>query len=152
MAIEYGKAPASLGKIDINPVEQMIYLYLPVKMPYDYNVYLPERLKFCDKVLKTAMEDAYMWTPFGGEDWYVYLTAKTMHVNKNCPGNRPGWHADGFGSGGDLNYIWHDMNPTEFAVQKFRDIPDDDFKCLEALAAQVDSDCIRVYENRTLLR
>jgi hypothetical protein len=142
-----------LATIDLNPVEHMLYLYLPVKMPHDSRVYLPPQLRFCDKVLAAAMEDAYQrLLPLFFNQWYVYLTVKTMWVTPSCPGNRPGWHADGFGSGGDLNYIWHSMNPTEFAVQKFRKVSSDDLQCLEDLSYQVDHDSIVVYPNRTLLR
>lgn len=149
--MDYGKAPVSLGQVNINPVEQMLYLYLPIMMPGDKAVYLPKQLVFCDKVIAAALEDAYLML----DDFYkhyVYLTAKTMFVSPDCPGNRPGWHADGFGSGGDLNYIWHDMNPTEFAVQDFGKVSDDDFICLQQLDARVDTDNIVVYPNRTLLR
>lgn len=151
--MEYGAEPKVLGTIDLNPVEHMLYLYLPVKMPHNHRVYLPPQLRFMDKMLASSMEDAYV--ALGGRDFakcYVYVTAKTMWVTSHCPGNRPGWHADGFGSGGDLNYIWHDMNPTEFAVQKFMEVSGDDFQCLEDLSYQVDPDCIVVYPNRTLLR
>jgi hypothetical protein len=152
--MEYGAAPVNLGMIDLKPIEHMLYLYLPVCMPgpnIGNRWQVPERLAFTRPLLSAVWVDCCKSLP-DFIDHYVYLTVKTMWVTPSCPGNRPGWHADGFGSGGDLNFIWHDMNPTEFAVQKFREVSDDDFQCLQDLSYQVDPDCIVVYPNRTLLR
>ena len=44
---------------------------------------------------------------------YVYLTAKTLWVSPENPGNRPGWHSDGFMTD-DLNYVWSDRDGTLF--------------------------------------
>jgi hypothetical protein len=83
---------------------------------------------------------------------YIYVTAKTLFVTKQSPGNRPGWHADGFGSNGDLNYIWCDKNPTEFAVQDDFNISDDDKQSMVDMDQQSRSECIRTYPNQNLLR
>ena len=45
----------------------------------------------------------------------MYITVKKMYVSPSVTANRPGWHADGFGTD-DLNYIWYDSVPTLFAV------------------------------------
>lgn len=157
MSIQYGAAPTDLGHFDLDIREHLLYLYLPIKLPGDFFWYpnLPKRLHFAFDVIDAAVQDfkdsmkfEHRWR----DDIYVYLTAKTMWVEPGCPGNRPGWHADGYGSDGDLNYIWYDMNPTEFAVQSFRDIPTDDLKCLAALEDQVSPEHVVRYDTRRLLR
>jgi len=44
---------------------------------------------------------------------YVYITAKRLWVTPDSPGNRPGWHSDGFMTE-DVNYVWSDCNGTVF--------------------------------------
>jgi hypothetical protein len=152
--MRYGNPPKVLGEIPLNPVEHMLYLYLPLKMPGGFFWYpnLPKQCDFMFDLIDAAETNAKLFGGFENTDHYLYLTAKTMWVGPGCPGNRPGWHADGFGSNGDLNYIWYDMNPTEFAVQNFKDVSSDDTQCLKDLEYQVDPDCVVVYPNRTLLR
>jgi len=43
------------------------------------------------------------------------------------------------------------MNPTEFAIQTFADIPDDDIKSMEEMERQIEPDNIVVYPDNTLL-
>jgi hypothetical protein len=151
--ISYGKAPKIIGRVELSPSEHMIYLYLPVKMPDDERVYLPKRLRFCDKVLTMAMEDAAFELGYKAfEDYHVYLSVKTMIVGEGCPGNRPGWHADGFGSNGDLNYVWYDMNPTQFVVQSFDGVSEDDRQCLSDLTRQANPEYVVVYPPLLVLR
>lgn len=145
--IECGTAPTELGVFYIRYPECMFYLYLPIKMARDLNVNIPEPLlKYKDLVRSVSVEDGW------DLDDYVYLTAKTMFVTESCPGNRPGWHMDGFGSGGDRNYIWSDMNPTEFAIQDFSCIPDDDVLSMLEIERQIDVEKIVTYPDNTLLR
>jgi hypothetical protein len=146
--IPYGNAPKDLGLIELEPSEMMCYLYLPIKMAGDFRWYVPERLQYLNPVLDAIRDDYPNWLI----DQYVYLTAKTLYVEGTFSGNRPGWHADGYGSDGDLNYIWYDMNPTEFAVQDFVDIPDDDVKSMQEMERQVDPEKIANYPLRHLLR
>lgn len=148
--MHYGNPPKILGEVDLKPTEHMIYLYLPIMMPDDFRVYLPERLKFTDILIRDCLVDSM--DRFSAVPFYVYLTVKTCWVEAGAPGNRPGWHVDGYGSDGDWNYVWHSMNPTEFAVQEFKDVPDDDFGSLAAFEKQVLSRCIVTYPDRTLLR
>ena len=154
--IPYGNAPVDLGLYPLDPAEMMVYLYLPVKMSMakedavNDGVRIPDRLLFLKDLVDEAMADAAKTLDLSQH--YVYITAKTLWVEGNFSGNRPGWHADGYGSGGDLNYIWADMNPTEFAVQHFREIPDDDFKSMQAMEEQVDPDKIVTYRDCHLLR
>ena len=70
---------------------------------------LPDNLAQFRVLVATASLDAVdVWA-----DSFVYLTAKTLWVSPENPGNRPGWHSDGFLTD-DLNYIWSDANPTVF--------------------------------------
>ncbi len=147
----YGNAPRDLGHFLLRPAEMMIYLYLPVKMAGIDSIRVPQRLNYMSDVLLESLRDAS--TSLGTlTDHYVYVTAKTMWVEGTFSGNRPGWHADGYGSNGDLNYIWYNMNPTEFAEQDFHDIPDDDFQSMVEMERQIDHTRIVTYENNTLLR
>jgi hypothetical protein len=149
--MEYGNPPKVLGHIPLNTGEMMFYLYLPIKMAGEFSIRVPDRLRFTDPVLEAVIADATEALP-DFDDHYIYLTAKTLYVEQGSPGNRPGWHADGYGSNGDLSYIWHDMNPTEFAEQEFKDIPDDDFASMSEMERQINPSKIKVYPDCTLLR
>lgn len=154
--IPYGNAPIDMGEVPLDPSEMLVYLYLPVLMrwpvegQHNRGLRLPKRLEFLRPLVQAAMQDASKTLDL--DDHYVYVTAKTLWVEGSFSGNRPGWHADGYGSGGDLNYIWADMNPTQFAVQPFRDVPDDDFASMQAMEAQIDETRIVTYPDRHLLR
>jgi hypothetical protein len=106
---EYGAPPVDLGLIDISPKEMMFWLYCPVKLPGRFPVTLPENLSQFFGFFPSIYEDCRdRWW-----DSYVYITAKTLFVTADNPGNRPGWHSDGFMTD-DLNYIWSDANGTLF--------------------------------------
>lgn len=144
--MKYGNPPKELGKFDLDVGQMMFYLYLPIKMKATYSWELPTRLKIFNPLIRKVYMDM-------GDDWldsYVYMTAKTMYVDKSSPGNRPGYHVDGYGSNGDLNYLWMDMNPTQFCVQKFHDIPDDDIESMKELTRQAKT--IVTYPLKTLLK
>lgn len=151
----YGKPPWSLGRFacPMSSKEMMCYLYLPIIMKGNLNdVRLPNRLQHLDPIIQRVVSDVVFRQ--GVEDAsknYVYLTAKTLFVEQGNPGNRPGWHADGYGSDGDLNYVWYNRNPTEFAVQEFDRIPDDDTESMKEMERQIIDDCIRTYDNGVLL-
>ena len=105
----YGAPPVDLGLIDLSPVEMMFWLYCPIKLPGMMSVSAPDNLKQFSRLWVKAAEDCVdRW-----KDSYVYVTAKTLFVTPQSPGNRPGWHSDGFLTD-DLNYIWSDANPTIF--------------------------------------
>jgi len=152
--MQYGNPPEVVRSIKLDPSEMMLYLYLPIKMADNFELRIPERLKYLQEITNAVMYDAYasLGVKEIDENYYVYMTAKTLFVDAKSPGNRPGWHVDGYGSNGDLNYIWYDMNPTEFAIQDFHNIPDDDFESLEAMTAQVKDETITTYPNETLIR
>lgn len=154
--VPYGGAPIDLGHMPLKPQEMLAYLYLPVKMAQpleggdNFGVRIPKRLQFLKEMVWASIEDAEKTLDV--QKHYVYLTVKTLWVEGGFSGNRPGWHADGYGSEGDLNYIWADMNPTQFAVQPFSGIPDDDFASMQAMEAQIEPERIVVYADSHLLR
>lgn len=105
----YGNPPVDLGIIDLYPREMMFWLYCPIKLPGMMSVSAPDNLAQFKPIWDTVRTDAVAAWPHS----YVYLTAKTIHVSKENPGNRPGWHSDGFMTD-DINYIWSDCNGTLF--------------------------------------
>ncbi len=105
----YGAPPVDLGLIDIAPNEMMFWLYCPVKLPGMLSMFIPANLRQFWPILRAVRDDAeQVW-----RDSYIYITAKTLFVTADNPGNRPGWHSDGFLTD-DLNYIWSDCNGTLF--------------------------------------
>lgn len=114
----YGAAPKDLGELRLDTSEMMFWLYLPIKMPGTFLPVLPANLQQYQQIVDRCMDDVIMDNAINprGDRWtqsYVYLSVKVLHVTPDAPGNRPGWHSDGFLTG-DLNYIWADRNPTEF--------------------------------------
>lgn len=105
----YGALPVDLGLIDLSPSEMMFWLYCPIKLPGQIDVTMPPNLQQFGPVV-----DAVARNSRGGwKESYLYITAKTLFSTPENPGNRPGWHSDGFLTD-DLNYIWCDANPTVF--------------------------------------
>lgn len=153
----YGISPCPLGKIDISPKEMMFWLYCPIKMR---NV----RYEGITDLLKTTPANLHQFAPIIERamdsvisDWltsrYVYITAKTLWVTPDNPGNRKGWHADGFMTD-DLNFIWADRNPTLFWVpdEQVSFIQDHHASLAEMEnAAERDVDHHRTYGDKKLL-
>lgn len=105
----YGEAPIDLGRIDICPVEMMFWQYCPIKLPGTWDTITPPNLRQFWPVVNAALDDCKArWF-----ESYIYITAKTMWVSPENPGNRPGWHSDGFLTD-DLNYVWSDVSPTVY--------------------------------------
>lgn len=112
----YGAPPKDLGELKLDTSEMMFWLYLPIKMPGTYSEQLPKQLDPYTEVIDRVYMDVNK--TFGRQRWkdsYVYLSVKVLHVTPDAPGNRPGWHSDGFLTD-DLNYIWADRNATEFFI------------------------------------
>lgn len=106
----YGAQPVDLGLINLSPVEMMFWLYCPIKLSWSHQEEVPDNLSQFEPIINRVAEDV------GSDRWfenYVYVTAKTLWTTPENPGNRPGWHSDGFLTD-DLNYIWADANPTIF--------------------------------------
>jgi hypothetical protein len=105
----YGTLPDDLGTVDATPTEMLYWLYCPIKLPGSITLTVPPNLKQFRPIIDAVGHDC-------GErlfNSYVYITAKTLYCSSENPGNRPGWHSDGFLTD-DLNYIWYDANPTIF--------------------------------------
>ncbi|WP_051447587.1 hypothetical protein [Rhizobium leguminosarum] len=114
----YGAEPKDLGRLDLDTAEMMFWLYTPIKLPGMWMETPPQQLVKYDPLLDVVRFDVI--DTFGEKRWtdsYVYLSVKILHVTPDAPGNRPGWHSDGFMTN-DLNYIWSDRNPTEFFIAK----------------------------------
>lgn len=106
---EYGFPPVDLGRVDLAPVEMMFWLYCPVKLIGSTETVIPTNLMQFLPLLEQVKDDCRnRW-----RENYVYLTAKTLWVSPENPGNRPGWHSDGFMTD-DLNYVWSDRDGTLF--------------------------------------
>lgn len=147
----YGKEPRLLGQFDVECPEFMCYVSLPIRLHCLIHNRIPERLRFVNDLVDAA-EDAFPYDSALLLDVHTYITVKSLWVTPESPGNRPGWHVDGFGSNGDINYIWCDKNPTEFAIQRFVDIPDDDTQSMVAMTEQVRPESIVTYPVRTLIQ
>lgn len=146
----YGASPVDLGLIDLNPVEWMAWLYLPIKLANSHDESIPPNLRQFEPVINAVAEDV------GSDRWaesYVYITAKTLFVNASNPGNRPGWHSDGFMTD-DLNYIWADANPTVFweREEKISFTADHAISLHEMAHCEVDKDNHKTYPLKHLLR
>lgn len=146
--IEYGKAPESMGVFGLFWDEYVNYQYLPIKVPECGHEAMPERLAFASKLVT----DAWANEERLGNRWsHVYVTAKRGFATPGNPLNRPGWHADGFGTT-DINYVWTDRYPTMFAVQEFAGISEDHIDSIAQFTEQIDPTRIRYYADRELLR
>lgn len=126
-------APIVHARIRLDVQEMMFVQYMPVKLPFT-SIRLPDHLKCF-----APMFNFVAWT----QEDFVYLTAKRMYVSPERPFNRPGWHADGFGTN-DVNYIWCDSAPTEFCVQQF-DLSDDCDESMAQMQAQARPENICAY-------
>lgn len=145
----YGTAPVDLGLVDLSPKEMMFWMYCPIKLPGSWNITTPENLDQFNDIVQRAYEncDEQRWI-----DSYVYLTAKTLWVSKDNPGNRPGWHSDGFMTD-DLNYIWSDRNGTEFWVPpQLYCFTQDHHASLPEMELAGASGPVRTYPDKHLLR
>jgi hypothetical protein len=151
MTSPYGSPPVELDSFDLTPPEMQFTLYMPIKLRGEQEYKIPPRLQFLSDII-TEVHHTTFACNHEFRDHYVYVTCKTLYVQPGAPGNRPGWHVDGWGSGGDLNYIWYNMNPTEFAIQPFADVPDDDIESMKAFEDQVGIGPYATYPCKTLLR
>jgi hypothetical protein len=117
----YGEAPIDLGTVDLDLVEMMHWLYLPVKMAGGRGIRIPPNLGLhggSGRLLQ-LVEDLCYWGEF--DDHYVYVTARNGYATPDNPINRPGWHTDGFGTD-DVNFIWSNRWPTRWSPSDFGDV------------------------------
>lgn len=156
---EYGREPADCGNYPLPAWQEfMHYMYLPISMPGNGNeIRVPKRLEFASRVIWNAidMED-YRFGAAGKWD-YIYLTMRRGYATPGNPLNRPGWHSDGFGTN-DVNYVWTDKFPTDFAIMEFQDVSSDHGASIRQfteqieLARQLGVDPVVNYPDNQLLR
>lgn len=149
----YGNKPVNLGVYGLEPKEMMFWLYCPVKLPGSLVGLAPDNLLWLYDICYASMTDA---KEFRGVEWlksaYVYITAKTLFVTPDNPGNRPGWHSDGFMTD-DLNYVWSDKNPTLFWEPSERvEFTQDDSESLKEMQEVERCGPFKQYPDKTLLR
>jgi hypothetical protein len=128
----YGKAPDILGRIDVALPEVMYYLYLPISLRGQVGMYVPTPLRPLKPLIR-AVQNNLGTTAW--QDNYIYITVKKMFCSPSVTANRPGWHADGFGTD-DLNYVWYDSLPTEFCTGPFKITEGDHVKSLQEFEDQ----------------
>lgn len=146
----YGVAPEVIGKAALKPSEMMFWLYCPISIAGFSSYVLPDNLEQFQPILDIVRADC-------PDEWIeknVYLTAKTLWVTPENPGNRPGWHSDGFLTD-DTNYIWYDSIATVFycdgELHAFTAEHDASMKEMHALCEGSDRYYIR-YEPGYILR
>jgi hypothetical protein len=115
MAYSYGLHPLAIDQLELSAWQEfMHFLYLPVVMPGQGDeIRLPPNLEFMRPIVERVIEHEGFVSM--DDPRYVYVTARRGFATPGNPLNRPGWHADGFGSD-DINFIWSDRWPTRFAV------------------------------------
>lgn len=119
---------------DLFATEVAYCLYYPLSTPGNGLCSLDGRndLKFVQPMLDRILE----LEPERAINEYVYLTVKRMIVGPGITANRPGWHADGFGTD-ELNFIWYDGLPTLLSMRPF-DVSPDHNVSLEQFDAQAE--------------
>lgn len=141
----YGELPQDLGIMEMPTKEMLFWLYCPVSIP-GRSFILPDNLiQFGDMLDAIWDHEADLC-----RESYIYLTAKTLFIPPGATPNRPGWHADGFGTE-DINYIWYDRCPTEFLEGSFT-LPEDDKASMEAMEFEAVDKMPVTYPDRHLLR
>lgn len=143
----YGLPPVDLGMINLSPKEMLFWLYCPIKPPLGKVVIPPNLMQFRPLVDVVWRDDDCEW-----DESYVYITAKTLWVTHENPGNRRGWHSDGFMTD-DQNYIWSDTKGTLFwepsAPTQF---VQDHVKSLDEMETAAERGPFKVYPDKHILR
>lgn len=139
--MEYGKAPTVIAEnLVLEPTEMCYVQYLPIWIP-GVGFSVPDNLHWIRPLLRRIEIDPTR---------YTYVTVKHIYVSGSDCGNRPGWHSDGFGTD-DINYIWCDRCPTEFAIQPFS-LSEDCENSMKEMENQFIAGTEVVYPVNTLLR
>ncbi len=148
MKLPYGKLPSCVGQYNIVFTESCFYLYLPIKLQNSDVVRVPKRLRPLMPLINRVFWDMKHEDTFFG--LAVYLTVKHGIVTPGNPGNRPGYHSDGFMTN-DLNYIWCDCNPTIFNYSDFN-LTQDEYISMAEMGAQALPENEMRYPSFSLLR
>jgi len=141
-----------IEEINLDVKETFSYLYMPIKFPEHIIVSLKmeERLRCVSPLIGRSISD------FIGEygldryvDSYVYITCHNL-FQADAPYNRPGYHADGFGTN-DINYIWSNKQPTIFNDGPFS-LSVDDTKSMQEMEDQARQENDYCYNDNSLVR
>lgn len=138
---KYGSPPELLGKLDLECDELCFVQYIPINMFGVTRV--PNNLEWTKEFVELVQE--YLFSR-NLKFKYLYLTAKK--VPTNCS-NRGGWHSDGFMTE-DLNFIWYDHSPTEFAIQEFN-LTQDHHISMNEMEEQADEVCINTFPSGSVI-
>lgn len=141
----YGDLPEDLGRIDLPTDEMMFWMYCPVSTPGE-GWTIPDNLK----QFTLLLERVWWHDEQRAVESYIYLTAKTLWATPSNPGNRPGWHSDGFGTD-DVNFIWYDRAPTEFYSDSF-ELPENCADAIAIMTERAEGAALVTYPERHLLR
>lgn len=126
-------------------LDEVVYLlYMPVATPETQLALPPQALPYIPLLHAVTRSE-----PRAQEE-YIYLTVKRMIVGPTVTPNRPGWHADGFGTD-DLNFVWYDCVPTIFNRSEF-DVSEDHTLSLQQFEEQAWYENDVVFPTHTLLR
>lgn len=147
----YGKPPIFLDDFKFDLQEVMYYLYLPIFMRGHHGrngeLRVPPNLEVCMPLINCCF--LYCNTVLMKKYDYMYISARKGWATKDNPLNRPGWHADGFGTD-DVNMVWWTGPGTRFALQPFEGIEADHCRSLEQFDEQVRPECIHTYPEKKL--
>lgn len=142
----YGKLPVYLGLFNFTLPEVMYYLYLPIRMPTGHDIRIPPNLQCCRGLVDACLN----YADGKALDYeYLYLSARKGWASPDNPLNRPGWHADGFGTT-DLNFVWWEGPGTRFAIQSFEGILPDHNRSLTQFDEQVRDEAVVTYPQHGL--
>lgn len=142
MSSMHSPAPVTLGEHIIQDSEFVYHMYMPIKMAQS-DIRLPVHLKCYEPLVASVASMGDI------RDKIMYLTVKRMYLKRGEDANRPGWHIDGYGSN-DLNFVWSNAVPTEFAVGDF-DLSLDHNISLIQMEQQAKDAKIVTFDNNTLL-
>jgi hypothetical protein len=148
---EYGGNPTRVIAVDAKIDEFMHYLYLPVMMPEEPFMAVPERLECIQPIINAAIVFETTICDQDLSEMYVYVSVRRGWATPDNPLNRPGWHCDGFGTN-DINYVWWDGAGTRFAIQDFDNITTDHEDSMGQFEAQIAPRNIVEFESKTLYR
>lgn len=125
---KYGSPPRAVAVETFNLAEVMYYLYLPVVMRNETDGHIPRmpsNLSTHNELYRMIQHAHYDALRLRGKLYkFTYLSARKGWATPDNPLNRPGWHADGFGTD-DLNYVWWRGPGTRFALGDFGHISSD---------------------------
>lgn len=127
----YGEKPELIAGYGINLPEYMSIVYLPVCMGDKKDIRLPENLECLRPMIYSAINHGKY--KLGQK---IYVSAKRGFASPDNPLNRPGWHADGFGTN-DYNFFWYDKYPTLVSTIRFQNIEPNDFVSIEQFTNQI---------------